>query len=154
MLTKIKLLIACFALACGAHAQSFFKPLPKLQQPIATAQRNIITKTVVTATDSTYGALRPIFVGAAYSLPDRHLMAGVGFGFQNITYNYTTGRSYCNYSISAIGFGGGAIAPTSPDQVVSYGIMLGALNNTVMAGAAINSGKVNFVVSIGINFNN
>lgn len=146
--------LICTIFSFTLSAQSFFKPLPKLQQRTISQQRNIISRTVVTATDSSYGAFRPIFVGAAYSLPDRHLMAGVGFGFQNITYNYATQRSYCNWSVSAIGFGGGAIAPTSPDEVVSYGILLGALNNTVMAGAALNSGRVNLVVSIGINFNN
>lgn len=150
---KFRLLfLICTLFSFCVSAQSFFKPLPKIQPP--TQQRNIISRTTVTATDSTFGAFRPLFVGAAYSLPDRHLMAGVGFGFQSITYNYATQRNYVNYSISAIGFGGGAIAPTTPDQVVSYGILLGALNNTVMAGAAINSGRVNFVISVGINFNN
>lgn len=151
---KFVLFIIAICFSCALSAQSFFKPLPKLKDPNQGMQRSIITPTVVTDLDSSYGVLRPMAIAGAYSLPDRHLMAGVGFGFQNITYNYATQRNYCNYSISLVGFAGGAIAPTSPDQVVSYGLLIGALNNTVMAGAAVNSGRVNFVFSIGINFNN
>ncbi len=140
------------------NAQSFFKTLPKpqqaTQQPSLIAQRNIITPTRVTPTDSTFGALRPLIVAAAYSIPDNHLMAGAGFGYQNLTYNYATGKYTCNFSISAVGFAGGAIAPTTPAQVVSYGVMLGVLNNTVMAGPIVNGKKIQLAVSIGINFNN
>lgn len=146
-------LIAMILFSCANAQKSFFKTLPKLQEK-QSVERSIITPTKITEGDSTYGALRPILVAAAYSLPDRHLMSGVGFGYQNITYNYATGRSYCNFSLSAIGFAGGAIAPKNAGEVVSYGLMLGAVNNTVMAGAAMNAGKVNFVLSIGINFNN
>lgn len=157
-LFKLKKLLPSFIIMLlfsnTIYSQSFFKTLPKFKDKTASDARMVVTPTKVTSTDSSYGALRPIYVAAAYSLPDRHLMAGVGFGYQNITYNYLTERSYCNFSINAVGFGGGAIAPTNVGQVVSYGLLLGAVNNTVMAGAALNSGKVNFVVSIGINFNN
>ncbi len=151
---KFLLFIIAVCFSVTLNAQSFFKTLPKPQPPTISAQRNIITPTKVTATDSSFGALRPIVVAAAYSIPDNHLMAGAGFGYQNITYNYATQRFYVNYSISAVGFAGGAIAPKTPADVVSYGLMLGVLNNTVMAGPIMNSGKVQLAVSIGINFNN
>lgn len=138
--------------SCSVFSQkSFFKTLRKPQER-QTTERSIIAK--VSQVDSSYGAIRPLFVAAAYSLPDRHLMSGIGLGYQNITYNYATGKSYCNFSVNAVGFAGGAIAPKNAGEVVSWGLMIGAVNNTVMGGAAINAGKVNAVISIGINFNN
>ncbi len=145
--------IVLVLLSTAIYSQSFFKTLPKLE-PKQNVNRSIITPTKITLTDSSYGALRPILVAAAYSLPDRHLMSGIGFGYQNITYNYASERSYCNFSINAVGFAGGAIAPQNAGEVVSFGVMLGVLNNTVMGGTCVNNGKFQAVVSIGINFNN
>lgn len=151
---KVFLILICIFFSYALSAQSFFKPLPKLQPRAAQRNtRNLITPTTVTSTDSTYGAFRPVMV-TGYSLPDNHIMGGAGFGFQNITYNYATQRSYVNYSINFVGFAGGAIPPKGQGDVISYGIMIGALNNLVMAGAALNAGKVQAVVSFGINFNN
>lgn len=153
---KVLLFSLFVFISIGANAQSFFKPLPKIQPPTTltnSLQRSIISKTVVTNLDSTYGAFRPMVV-TGYSLPDSHVMAGAGFGYQNITYNYATQRSYCNYSINLVGFAGGSVTPKGQGDIVSYGIMIGALNNLVMAGAALNAGKVQAVISFGINFNN
>lgn len=146
------LIIMCISGAAMSQQiqHSFFSPI-KAKSSVQSVRRFGAT---VTATDSTFSAFRPIVIAAAYSLPDNHLMAGAGISWQNLTYNYATQRTYCNYSISAVGFAGGNVAPTTQSQVVSYGIMVGALNNLIMVGAILNSGKVQAALSIGINLNN
>lgn len=107
----------------------------------------------VTATDSTFWAVRPLIIPAAFSVPDNHLMAGAAITIQNITYNYATGKSYANVSFALVGFAGGNVVPTKQSDVVSYGAMVFALNNVVGFGAVLNSGNVNFVLSYAISLN-
>jgi len=150
-MSKIILLIGFTFFIHSAFAQSFFKALPKKQHVVTT---NLRFSPTVTATDSTFFAFRPEANIAALSVPSFQAMAGAGFGVQNITYNFLTQRYYCNYSINAVMFAGGNIAPSVPTPTLTYAIMIGALNNMVMAGAGINGGKAQFIVSIGILFNN
>jgi hypothetical protein len=134
-----------------SFAQSFFKPLPKRQHVVTT---NLRFSPTVTSTDSTFFAFRPEGNIAALSIPSFQAMAGAGFGVQNITYNFLTQRYYCNYSINAVMFAGGNISPSVPTATLTYALMIGALNNMIMAGAGVNGGKAQFIVSIGILFNN
>lgn len=143
------LIIAC---AGTASAQSFFKPLPKISKPAVNMRPGFAAR--VNSTDSVFFSFRPIANIAALSVPSFSAMAGAGFGIQNLDFNYATGRYYCNFSINAMMFAGGNIAPAVPTPTLTYALMLGALNNTVMAGVGINGGKAQFIVSIGINFNN
>lgn len=146
----LSILLICVAASCSA--QSFFKPLPKHEREVVVTRPGFAAK--VSATDSVFFAFRPVANIAAISVPSFSAMAGAGFGVQNLDYNFATQRYYCNFSINAVMFAGGNIAPATPTPTLTYAIMLGALNNTVMAGAGINGGKAQFIASIGINFNN
>jgi hypothetical protein len=145
---KIKLLFLAVTLlfVSTLSAQSFFGRIPK-------PERSNLFGLTATSTDSVINAIRPITNIAAYSLPGNILMAGAGVSYQHLTYNYTTQSWYCNYSVSAMGWAGGSVAPTNQAEIVSYGIMVGLFNNLVMIGPALNGNKLNVTVGIGINLN-
>lgn len=146
---KIQLLVIAVLFCLGANAQfSSFKPLPKVK-------RNFIAKDMFTP-DSTFKAWRFIADIAAYSEPGNILEAGIGYGYQWLKYDYTTQKWYCTFSVSAVGFAGGSVAPSTPASIGSAAIMFGIQNNLVMAGPQYNFGTKQFgvAVSVGISFNN
>ena len=153
MKKKIGLLFisACFLFVTNvSFGQSFFKALPRHVQVTHT---NAVGARI-TPTDSIFIAFRPIANIAAMSFPSFEVMAGAGIGFQNLDYNYATGHYYCNWSINAVMFAGGTVAPNKPTPALTYGLMVGFLNNVIMIGPGINDGKLQGIVSVGINFNN
>jgi hypothetical protein len=81
-------------------------------------------------------------------------MAGAGLPYQHLKWIPTTKKWYCEWSVSAMGWAGGSVAPSTPAQAVSYGIMVGFYNNLIMVGPALNGNKVQAVVSVGISLNN
>ncbi len=161
---KLKIIIlTLLTLNVNLHfccAQSFFKPVPKVKAaPMRYSVGNPFAapQTVLPASaakDSTMNAFRPIANLAAYAEPGHILMAGAGFGLQHLKWDASTQKWYCEWSVSAMGWAGGSVAPATPAQIVSYGVMVGLFNNMVMVGPAINSGKLQAVVSLGISFNN
>jgi hypothetical protein len=139
-------LLAILLFGCSAKAQSFFKPLPRVTRmnfAMASGQ-----------TDSILNAFRPITNIAAYGEPGNILMAGAGVSYQHLQWDVVAQKWNCLWSISAMGWAGGSVAPSTPAQIGSYGILFGVLNNLIMAGPAINDGKLMAVVGIGINLNN
>jgi hypothetical protein len=152
-----KLLLLTFMVACffAGNAQSFFHRLPKLQE-----KPKINLNPVVTSTDSTYFAIRPVASILAYSLPNQNLQAGAGISLQRLRYTFSTQTYYVDYSVSLIGFAGGTLAPSSPSGVVSIGLLAGILNNALQIGPAYNFSplanghKWQIMAAIGINFNN
>lgn len=111
---------------------------------------------VVIVTDSTLSTWRIISVAAAYAEPNNILMAGVGYGYQRLKYDYADAKWLCQWSISPVAFAGGSVAPSTPSSVMSVGVLAGVDNNLVLAGPIYNFGLKQFgvAVSIGINFNN
>lgn len=99
-------------------------------------------------------AWRPMANIAAYAEPGNILMAGAGLSYQHLKWDITNQRWNCQWSVAAMGWAGGSVAPKTPADIISYGIMFGVLNNTIMVGPALNAGKLIGVISIGINFNN
>lgn len=146
---KTFLMLASIVLSCTASAQSFFKPVPKVN-----ARTNFAFRAITVTKDSTMNAWRPLVNIAAYAEPGNILMAGAGLSYQHLKWDITNQRWNCEWSVAAMGWAGGSVAPKTPADIMSYGIMFGVLNNTVMAGPAINSGKLIAVISIGINLNN
>jgi hypothetical protein len=146
---KVFLFAVAILFAGAVNAQSIFKPLPKIAKPNKFA-RDVFTP------DSVMNAWRFIASIAAYSEPGNIAEAGAGFGLQNLKFDYTTQKWYCNWSISAVGFAGGSVVPTTPSSIGSAAIMVGALNNLVLIGPQYNFGTKQFgiAVSIGISFNN
>jgi len=161
-----RIILSLLALAVAIStitAQSFFKPLPKLQpKPVTVQRRAVMYKglqapgvvTVNSMGDSIKNAVRPILNIAAYAEPKHLLMAGAGISYQHLKYVQSAGIWICIWSVSAMGWAGGSVAPKTPTEVVSYGIMFGAFNNMVMVGPALNDGHGILVVSLGINLNN
>lgn len=143
---KLLLIVIIFSVSCSA--QSPFKPLPRYgfsAYPRVSA--------VVTPTDSVFGAVRFITNIIAYAEPGNQVEAGAGIGYQKLDYKYATGTYYCDWSISAMMWAGGTTAPTSPTNALAFGIMLGALNNLIMAGPSLNNGHLQATVAVGINLN-
>ena len=146
---KFFIIALFFLIGVVANAQSPFKPSPKL------VKANTFARDVFTP-DSSMNAFRFVADIAAYMEPGNIAMAGAGYGFQHLKYDYTTSKWYCQWSVSAVGFAGGSIAPSTPASIATIGIMGGILNNTIMAGPAYNPGTKQFgiAVSIGISLNN
>jgi hypothetical protein len=156
----MKYLVAfCFLLIGSvASAQSSFKPIPKPATSVVRPFAAIADSAVVTpiVADSTTTAFRFIADIAAYSEPGNIAMAGVGYGYQKLTYSSTSQKWTCNWSVSACAFAGGSVVPSTPASVMSVGVLGGILNNTIMAGPVYNFGTKQFgaALSIGINLNN
>lgn len=161
---KLKIIVLMLLASCviihNSMAQSFFKPVPKVK---ATAMRYntgnpfAAPRTALPAVapkDSTMNAIRPILNVAAYAEPGNILMAGAGISYQHLRFDQPSQKWYCEWSVSGMGWAGGSVAPSTPAQAVSYGIMFGILNNMIMAGPALNGKKLQAVVSIGISLNN
>jgi hypothetical protein len=162
---QLQLLAAILTLSLAVHAQGFFKTLPKIQEPMS-MQNAFSFQPTVTPTDSIFCAFRPIVTAAMGITANKttKAMAGTGISFQNLTYNYGTQKYYCNWSISALAMAGGAIAPTSTTEIMSYGLMLGMNNNNIGVGAFITGEKqkpgektkyyIGPMFTFNINFNN
>lgn len=145
-------LVIGFIVSClSADAQSPFRPLPK-----ANTQTYRPYRAATPGTDSFMNAGRFIANIAAYAEPGNLLMAGVGYGYQHLQYDYSTGKWNSLWSVSAVGFAGGSVAPTTPASIASFGIMAGMNNNLFMAGPIYNPGTKQFgvAISIGISLNN
>lgn len=159
------LLIAAIIMAHSVTAQSFFKPLPKREQIVVINQNMLAPNGEVTgrfkslaivntSMDSTMNAWRPIANIAAYAEPGNILMAGAGISYQHLKWDITNQKWNCQWSISALGWAGGSVAPKTPADAISYGIMFGVLNNLIMIGPAINGNKVIATIAVGISLNN
>lgn len=143
------LLLALFILIAGTtSAQSFFKPLPKVNEPREFALSLAVQK------DSILNTIRPVASLVSYTIPGNILMAGAGISYQHLKWDYTNNKWNCIYSISALGYAGGSVAPSTPSQIVSYGIVAGFFNNLLLVGAALNGNKVIATIGLGISLNN
>lgn len=135
--------------AGSLRAQSPFASIPKR------SPRNIFARDVFLP-DSTSTMGRFIASIAAYSEPGNIAEGGFGYGLQNLKWDWTTMKWYCNWSVSAVAFGGGSVVPSTPSSIVSVAIMGGVLNNLLMIGPQYNFGTKQFgvAISIGISLNN
>ena|SRR5277367_2951712 len=142
-------LLSMLFIGTCVNAQSSFKTLPKLAAPNRFAH-------ATTVQDSTMQAWRFIADIAAYSEPGNIAEAGVGYGYQWLKYDYTSQKWTCQYSVSAVAFAGGSVAPSTPASIVSAAIMAGFDNNLFLVGPQYNFGTKQFgvAISIGINLNN
>jgi hypothetical protein len=144
----ISLFLAFFFLLSFANAQSFFS---KIRKPVYTSELKLTAINV----DSIIMAIRPVVVPAAYMEPGNILSAGAGFGYNKLSWNATNQSWTSLWSVSAIGFAGGSLVPSTPASIVSVGMGLGLLNNTIIFGPAYNfQTKWAAFLSFGINFNN
>lgn len=144
----------CFLLLVNVGwGQAFFKRVPP---PASSYNGPYAPRTTIVTTDSVMNAWRPITNIAAYAYPGNILMAGAGVGYQHLVYSSITQRWVCQWSVNALGFAGGSVAPSTPSSIASIGIMGGFDNNLIMIGPSYNFGtkKIGATVSIGINFNN
>ncbi len=107
--------------------------------------------------DTSISVFRPIANVAAFTIPGGILMTGAGISFQRLHFDWTTGKWYCNYSISAMGWAGSSLgdsAMKAKTSTFSYGVLIGIKNNLIMFGPIVNNGKLLFAVSIGVSLNN
>lgn len=151
----MKVLLFAAAMILLSHsllAQSFFKPIPKREQVVSNGYSfRALTNTSM---DSTMNAFRPVANIAAYAEPGNILMAGAGISYQHLKWDLTSQKWDCKWSLSGIMWAGGSVAPKTPVDAISYGVMFGILNNLIMVGPAINGSKVIATVAIGISLNN
>lgn len=135
----------------SASSQSSFRHLPKVPAPT-----NRFFKAKIATLDSSANAWRFVANIVAYAEPGNILMAGVGYGYQHLKYDYTSAKWNARWSINAVGFAGGSVAPTTPASIASFGIMAGIDNNLFMGGPIYNPGTKQFGIafSIGISLNN
>lgn len=150
---KAVLALALIAATQASFAQSIFHSIPA---PYKLQKMGLILGDTSTSTPTTINAWRPIASIVAYSEPGNILMAGAGLGYQHLTWQSATSSWYTTWSVNAIAFAGGSVAPTTPASIMSVGIMGGVYNNLLMAGPVYNFGTKQFGVgvSMAINFNN
>lgn len=148
---KWHLSVLLILLVSIAAAQSPFRGLPKIDM-----KRTRFFHALTPTQDTTMNAWRFIANVAAYAEPGNILMAGVGYGYQHLKYDYTNAKWNAQWSVCAVGFAGGSVAPTTPASIVSLGVMAGFNNNLFMLGPIYNPGTKQFAValSIGISLNN
>lgn len=154
---KVFFLFSFLILVTGAaFGQSFFERLPKPQVMQEPAPRPFAAHLAAVPPDSVMNAWRPITNIAAYGYPGNILMAGAGLGYQHLVFSSATQKWTAQWSVNAMGFAGGSVAPTTPASIASIGILAGVYNNLVMFGPGYNFGTKQFmaIVSIGINLNN
>jgi len=133
MKNLIILLLVFFCTNC--MAQSSFKRMPK---PVQTYRKTNSLSTDNNA-NKAFSAFR--FTGpiAGYLYPQNQVVTGLGYGWQRLHFVDSTQRYYTDFSISAVAYAGGTVAPTlHPNNIVSIGISLGVLNQLVMIGPAYN----------------
>jgi hypothetical protein len=149
------LLILLLLISNACFSQNFFAPIPKLAlKPV--------TMHLVSTNPATLNAWRPIASIAAYGEPGNILMAGAGISYQHEQFDPNSQKWLTVWSVSGMAWAGGSVAPKTPSDIMSYGIMLGLDNNLLLIGPAINFGKSSstfadklmLVVSIGISLNN
>jgi len=150
---KLTLFISMALIVSVSFSQSAFKRLPK-PAAAAVSAKNLKYGATVSATDSVFNAFRFVTNIAAYAYPGNIAMAGAGLSYQHLDYNFATQKYTCKWSVSGMMWAGGSLAPKNPSEAVSFGVLFGAFNNLIMVGPAINGGKAQAVVSIGINLNN
>lgn len=143
-------LLALLTLSSICKAQSPFKALPRIKSA------SLGFAKVLSQKDSFLHAWRFEANIAAYSEPGNIAMAGIGYGFQSLKWNYNTSKWYCRWSISGVGFAGGSVAPSTPASIMSLGLLGGFVDNLLMAGPVYNFGTKQFgiAISAGINLNN
>ena|ERR1700730_17382221 len=139
-------LFTLFVIDCSA--QSIMKRLPPVGTVSFRAAANL------KANDSLMNAFRVITNLAAYTVPGNILMAGAGISYQHLKWTPAVQKWYCVWSVSAMGWAGGSVAPATPAQIVSYGVMLGLFNNLLMIGPALNGNKIGGTIALGFNLNN
>ena len=149
---KFILLLSILFISASVYAQSPFKPLAKVK----VAARNPFARATTVLPDSTTNAWRFIADIAAYAEPGNIAMAGIGYGYQHLKWDYTNQKWNCIWSLNAVGFAGGSVVPSTPASIASVGVMVGIDNNLFMAGPIYNPGTKQFgiAVSVGISFNN
>lgn len=155
-ITSLLIFLIAFATICSA--QSFFKSVPKASTRTFMVRDPKGSFGVAMTADSTLNAFRPITNIAAYAEPGNVLMAGAGISYQHLKYDFTNAKWKSIWSIAGMMWAGGSVAPQTPADAISYGLMVGFFNNLIMVGPAYNGGlkgsKIQGVVSIGINLNN
>ena len=72
----------------------------------------------------------------------------------HLKWNAATEKWQAEWSVSALMWGGTSTTPENKTTAVSYGVMVGAFNNLVNVGVALNDGKPIAVFGIGIPLNN
>lgn len=152
-------LFILFFLIAGTVSAQFFGPQKKPYGANWAEQKEHFKMNggVPVFPDTSISVFRPVANVAAFTIPGYILMTGTGISFQRLHWNWTTGKWYCNYSISAMGWVGSSLGDSimkSQTQTFTYGIMVGVKNNLIMLGPAINNGKLIFTIAIGISLNN
>lgn len=149
------LLISLLFISTISQAQSLFKPIAKpaavVNQHPSFAPRALAP---TATTDSTLNAWRTT-AAAVYGIPGNIAMGGVGLAYQHLKYDYTNTRWQAQWSVGAYAFAGGSVAPSTPADIMSVGILAGFYNDLIRVGPIYNmNGKFSLGVSVGINFNN
>jgi len=93
---------------------------------------------------------------AGYLYPGQQLVTGLGYGFNHLKFIDSTQKWNTIYSVNAVVFAGGNVAPTlSPFTVLSAGISVGLLNQLIQVGPVYNfSGKFGVFLSVSVALNN
>lgn len=155
-MNKIILVVLLLFVAQTTFAQSFFHSLHSPQTMKLQQHKLGLVLGTVDSSNLTINAFRPQASIVAYSEPGNILMAGVGGGYDHLKWVPATSSWTVVWSVNAMAFAGGSVAPSTPASVMSVGLLVGVDNNLVMAGPTYNFGTRQFGVgvSVGINFNN
>jgi hypothetical protein len=152
---KLLLLVTAILFITNCNAQSPFKRLPKPESTLGAFQSNAIAPG---AAISAFRFTGPI---AGFMYPQNQLVTGIGYGYNKLHWVDSTQRYYTDFSINAVAYAGGNVTPSiHPNNIISLGVSVGALNQLIMVGPAYNlpsggssKGSVGFVVNISVPLN-
>lgn len=149
MKKSIDIIIVLLLIGASVNAQSFFKALPK-------ANKLSLSATSSGVFGTTQWNFRPVVNVVGYSTPGNQLSTGGGVGYELDSYDATTQKWTSIISFDALGWYNVPLAQQNPTNIIGYGAAVGLFNNLLMVGYKYSGGKdpSNFIVGIGINFNN
>lgn len=154
MKLSVLILVLVLAVSGSVTAQSFFKPLPKLQK-----KYSLSMNATTPAPDSTFTGIRPIVSAAVYGYTKESgssLFTGAGVSYEHDTYSLSTQKWYTDWSVGALFYAGGTSAPTGITGVTAMGVAVSFFNKLLSVGGAYNFQTKGFMPTIGasISLNN
>lgn len=140
---KFIIILFLASISLGASAQSFFKPLPKIQHGFSG---------FAAPKDSSINVFRPI-VGVTASVSNgTQLAGGFGVSFQHDTYDLASDTWVIKYSVSALGFLG-----TNGNKVTGTAGLVAGIPGTagliqIGPGYDFTNKQLVLLTGVGINF--
>lgn len=135
-----KILLAIIILVSfGLTSNAQISPFKPVRSHFLAEQRKVIYS-ATSPSDSVFNAWRFNVSLVGYTIPDKLLLSGVGFGYTHIKYSFATQTATTVWGVYAVMWATGATQPTNPASATSFGVDVTAIKGLVHAGWAYNPG--------------